>query len=136
MVDEEQSGPILPVIKYSDPEDALHRINKSDEGLGGSIWSGGIEAAQELACRMESGNVWINKHAELGPGIPFSGARMPGAGNKAGFWSKLDKLRLIVYALSTELERGVKRDYARALFVQKNGLGISGGGYVGLLLPL
>ena len=39
LVDEEQFGPVLPVIKYSDPEDALVRANASPYGLGGSIWS-------------------------------------------------------------------------------------------------
>ena len=36
LVDEEQFGPVLPVIKYSDPEDALARANASPYGLGGS----------------------------------------------------------------------------------------------------
>ncbi|HEY1862315.1 MAG TPA: aldehyde dehydrogenase family protein [Roseiarcus sp.] len=39
LVDEEQFGPILPVMKFSDPEDALRRTNATIYGLGGSVWS-------------------------------------------------------------------------------------------------
>ena len=80
LVDEEQFGPVLPVIKYSDPEDALARANASALGLGGSIWSNDRELAYDLASRMESGTAWINKHLDFGPNIPFGGAKQSGLG--------------------------------------------------------
>lgn len=80
LVDEEQFGPILPVIRYDDPEDALARANASDMGLGGSIWSADRDAAHDLATRMEAGTVWINKHLDFGPTIPFGGAKQSGLG--------------------------------------------------------
>lgn len=84
LVDEEQFGPVLPVIKYSDPEDALARANASPYGLGGSIWSSDLDKAYDLANRMASGTVWINKHAELAPNIPFGGAKTSGLGSELG----------------------------------------------------
>ena len=84
LVDEEQFGPALPVIKYSDPEDALARINRSSDELGGSVWSSDAEKARDLAIRMDSGTVWINKHADLDPSIPFSGAKQSGIGTELG----------------------------------------------------
>ncbi|MDE2562122.1 MAG: aldehyde dehydrogenase family protein [Sphingomonadales bacterium] len=80
IVDEEQFGPILPVIKYSDAEDALVRANASPYGLGGSVWSPDRDKAYELACEMDSGTVWINKHLDFGPNIPFGGAKQSGIG--------------------------------------------------------
>lgn len=80
IVDEEQFGPILPVIKYSDADDALARANASPYGLGGSIWSPDRDKAYELACEMDSGTVWINKHLDFGPNIPFGGAKQSGIG--------------------------------------------------------
>ncbi|WP_324741033.1 aldehyde dehydrogenase family protein [Tsuneonella sp. CC-YZS046] len=80
LVDEEQFGPVLPVIRYDDPEDALARANSSDMGLGGSIWSTDREAAHDLATRMEAGTVWINKHLDFGPTMPFGGAKQSGLG--------------------------------------------------------
>ncbi|HEX4179200.1 MAG TPA: aldehyde dehydrogenase family protein [Caulobacteraceae bacterium] len=84
LVDEEQFGPVLPVIKFSDPEDALARANASDYGLGGSIWSSDLDQAYALAERMESGTVWINKHSDLAPHIPFGGAKQSGLGVELG----------------------------------------------------
>jgi acyl-CoA reductase-like NAD-dependent aldehyde dehydrogenase len=84
LVDEEQFGPVLPVIKYSDPEDALIRANTSQYGLGGSIWSTDLDKAYDLASRMESGTVWINKHSDLAPNIPFGGAKQSGLGVELG----------------------------------------------------
>lgn len=84
LVDEEQFGPVLPVIKYSDPEDAVARANASPYGLGGSIWSSDPQKAYELATKLESGTVWVNKHADLAPNIPFGGARFSGLGTELG----------------------------------------------------
>jgi acyl-CoA reductase-like NAD-dependent aldehyde dehydrogenase len=84
LVDEEQFGPVLPVIKYSDPEDALARANASPYGLGGSVWSSNPARAQALARRMDTGTVWINKHTGLSPAIPFAGAKQSGIGVEMG----------------------------------------------------
>ena len=80
IVDEEQFGPILPVIKFSDVDDAMDRANASPWGLGGSVWSNDRDKAYDLACEMESGTVWINKHLDFGPNIPFGGAKQSGIG--------------------------------------------------------
>lgn len=80
LVDDEQFGPVLPVIRFDDAEDALARANNSPMGLGGSIWSSDRDKARDLAARMESGTVWINKHLDLDASIPFGGAKQSGLG--------------------------------------------------------
>jgi acyl-CoA reductase-like NAD-dependent aldehyde dehydrogenase len=80
LVDEEQFGPVLPVIKFSDAEDAIARANRTNFGLGASVWSSNFERAKQIATRLDAGTVWINKHAELVPGIPFGGAKQSGIG--------------------------------------------------------
>ncbi len=82
IVDEEQFGPVLPVIKYSDPADAIRRANATTYGLGGSIWSSNPERAYELAKQLDSGTVWINKHIEILPHVPFGGAKQSGIGSE------------------------------------------------------
>jgi acyl-CoA reductase-like NAD-dependent aldehyde dehydrogenase len=84
LVDEEQFGPVLPVIKFSDADDAMARANNSPYGLGGSIWTGDLDKAWSLAEQMDSGTVWINKHSELDPTIPFGGAKQSGLGAELG----------------------------------------------------
>lgn len=84
LVDEEQFGPVLPVLKFSETDDAVARANASAWGLGGSVWSSDLDKAYAVADKMDSGTVWINKHAELDPGIPFGGAKQSGLGNELG----------------------------------------------------
>jgi acyl-CoA reductase-like NAD-dependent aldehyde dehydrogenase len=84
LVDEEQFGPILPIMKFSDPEDALRRANATTFGLGGSVWSSNKEAAYALASQMEAGTVWINKHFDILPYVPFGGAKNSGVGRELG----------------------------------------------------
>lgn len=84
IVDEEQFGPVLPVIRYSDVEEALRLANASDVGLGGSVWSSDPARAAQLAQRLECGTAWVNGHAELLPYAPFGGCKMSGFGVEFG----------------------------------------------------
>ncbi len=84
LVDEEQFGPVLPVIKYSDADDAVARANASPYGLGGSVWAKDTDRAYALADKMDAGTIWVNKHAELDPMIPFGGSKMSGVGAELG----------------------------------------------------
>lgn len=84
LVDEEQFGPVLPVISYSDFEDVVQRANNSPYGLGGSVWAKDLDRAYALAEKMEAGTVWINQHADLNPAIPFGGAKQSGLGVELG----------------------------------------------------
>ena len=80
IVDEEQFGPILPVISYSSETEAVQAANGLDVGLGASVWSSDVGAAKHLAMQVESGTVWINTHLDFGPNIPFGGAKQSGIG--------------------------------------------------------
>merc|ERR1712050_544099 len=55
LVDEEQFGPVLPVIKYSEVSEAVQRANNTDFGLGGSVWSPDVEKALSIASQIEAG---------------------------------------------------------------------------------
>ncbi|MGH6696282.1 aldehyde dehydrogenase family protein [Sphingopyxis sp.] len=80
IVDEEQFGPILPVIRYSDIDDVVARANASPYGLGASVWSRDIDRAVAVADRIESGSVWVNQHIAIGPHIPMAGVKSSGLG--------------------------------------------------------
>jgi acyl-CoA reductase-like NAD-dependent aldehyde dehydrogenase len=84
LVDEEQFGPVLPVIKFSDIDSVVARANNSPYGLGASVWSGDTEKARALAGDLEAGTVWVNKHLDLAPNIPFAGAKSSGLGSELG----------------------------------------------------
>ncbi|CUH81215.1 aldehyde dehydrogenase family protein [Tropicibacter naphthalenivorans] len=80
LVSEEQFGPALPIIRYTDVDQAIAAANASDNGLGGSIWTSDIEKGRALAGRMECGSVWINKHGAIQPNAPFGGVKQSGLG--------------------------------------------------------
>jgi acyl-CoA reductase-like NAD-dependent aldehyde dehydrogenase len=84
LVREEQFGPVLPVLRYSDIDEVIERANDTDFGLGGSVWSSDGERAFRVATRINSGMVWVNKHLDVGPDTPFAGAKQSGIGVEMG----------------------------------------------------
>ena len=59
---EETFGPVLPVMKVSDAEEAIRLANDSPYGLTASVWSKNKEKARVLARRIQAGAVCINDH--------------------------------------------------------------------------
>lgn len=84
LVDEEQFGPALPIIRYSDIDEVIERANRNPAGLGGSVWSSDPEKARQYALKLECGSVWINKHGAIQPNAPFGGVKQSGIGVEFG----------------------------------------------------
>ncbi len=82
LVKEEQFGPILPVLRFSDEEDALRRANDTRFGLSGSVWGTDLERATRLAARLEVGTAWVNQHRTTSATVPFGGAKESGMGRQ------------------------------------------------------
>jgi len=83
LVDTEQFGPVLPVIRYSSVDDAVDSANRLGQALGASVW-GDEEEAAKIARRVEAGTVWINQHGTLNPAVPFGGIKQSGYGLEFG----------------------------------------------------
>ena len=83
IVDEEQFGPTLPIIRYTDLDEAVRNANRLDVGLGASVW-GDRDEALAVAGRLQAGTVWINGHGGLHPQIPFGGVKSSGYGLEFG----------------------------------------------------
>jgi len=84
IVDEEQFGPVLPIIRYNNVEDALARANASENGLGGSVWASDRVKAKDVAVQLECGSAWINAHGMVQPNVPFGGVKSSGLGIEFG----------------------------------------------------
>lgn len=84
LVVEEQFGPVLPIIRYTDVDEAIRLANELEVGLGGSVWSSDRERALKVASQVEAGTVWINSHGGIHPMIPFGGAKQSGYGMEFG----------------------------------------------------
>lgn len=84
VVREEPFGPILPLLKFRDVDDAIARANDSEYGLGGSVWGRDAEAAMQVALRLNTGTVWVNQIHTLGPRKPMAGHKQSGVGIENG----------------------------------------------------
>lgn len=80
----EQFGPALPIMRYTDLDEAVRLANELEVGLGASVWSSDRERAREVALRLEAGSVWVNSHGQLDPRLPFGGAKQSGYGQEFG----------------------------------------------------
>ena len=84
LVAEEQFGPVLPIIKYTDLDQAIEWANGLEVGLGSSVWGTDLDACRSVAARLEAGTTWINKHGAVDPRIPFGGVKKSGFGLEFG----------------------------------------------------
>ena len=84
LVDEEQFGPALPIIRYHDVAEAIAKANDNISGLGGSVWGSDHDGARKVASQLECGSVWINKHGAIQPNAPFGGVKQSGIGVEFG----------------------------------------------------
>lgn len=80
IVQEEQFGPVLPILKFDDVEEVIARANDSPYGLGGQVWSGDADRAEDIGLRLETGNVYINQAQAIYPHAPFGGHKASGLG--------------------------------------------------------
>jgi acyl-CoA reductase-like NAD-dependent aldehyde dehydrogenase len=99
-VDEEQFGPMLPIVSYRDIDDAVARANNTMFGLSASIWSGDPQRAAEIAPLLEAGKVTVNAHATwaMGPHLPLTGFKWSGMGVENGLWGLESYTELQVFA--------------------------------------
>jgi len=84
LVKEEQFGPILPIMSWSDEDDVIRRSNLANAGLGASVYSQDLAQAERIARRLEAGSVWINQYERPNFGAFFGGMKDSGFGGEMG----------------------------------------------------
>jgi acyl-CoA reductase-like NAD-dependent aldehyde dehydrogenase len=82
LVREEQFGPIVPILKFSDLDDALRRANDTRYGLSGSVWTSDVDRGAAIAAKLEVGTAWVNQHRATSAFVPFGGAKESGYGRQ------------------------------------------------------
>ncbi|GAB1518500.1 hypothetical protein RhiTH_001560 [Rhizoctonia solani] len=84
VVQDEQFGPIVPLLRWEDEADVVRRANATHYGLGASVWGNDLVQATRIASQIESGNVWVNEIHKFGPTIPGGGHKQSGIGVENG----------------------------------------------------
>jgi len=83
---EETFGPVLPVVKVSDADEAVRLANDHQYGLNGSVWTSDVKRGLELSSRLECGQVMVNDLVAIvgNPALPFGGVKNSGFGRYHG----------------------------------------------------
>lgn len=92
--DEEVFGPVVCLIKVKTLDEAITIANDTMYGLGASIYTENIELAHDIARKIDSGMVYINKQVSSSPELPFGGTKRSGYGrelSKAGILEFVNK---------------------------------------------
>ena len=84
LVTEEVFGPVLPVFKYKDLDEAIARVNASEWGLGSSIWTNNMIWANRAVRDIEAGVTWVNMIHYGYDELPFGGVKASGIGREHG----------------------------------------------------
>ena len=90
IVQEEQFGPILPLLSFDTLEEAIDRANASPYGLGASIWTADEAKALDISSRIAAGTVWINETQHLSPLGAFGGHKQSGLGSEGALEGLLE----------------------------------------------
>jgi succinate-semialdehyde dehydrogenase/glutarate-semialdehyde dehydrogenase len=81
---EETFGPVLPVWKVSDLDEAIALANDSEYGLGASVWTNDIRIINRVANEVEAGMKWVNQFHYGYDELPFGGVKQSGYGKEHG----------------------------------------------------
>jgi succinate-semialdehyde dehydrogenase/glutarate-semialdehyde dehydrogenase len=84
LVREEVFGPVLPVFRYRDFDDALARANDTRYGLGSSIWTYDVRRIHRAAQEIDAGMTWVNQIHYGYDELPFGGMKDSGFGKEHG----------------------------------------------------
>lgn len=76
----EQMSPIIPILKFSNDDEVVARVNDSEYGLGSSVWSADLDRAYAVGDRLEAGLTFVNSHSifSLDPDGPVCGVKQSG----------------------------------------------------------
>ena len=92
MMNIETFGPIIPIQKVKNLEEAIELANNSQYGLGCNIYTNDMEKALTAAEDIKAGSFWINDPLTDNEAAPFGGMKMSGGGRELGI-EGLDEFR-------------------------------------------
>jgi aldehyde dehydrogenase (NAD+) len=93
VVREEIFGPVLTVLTFRTPEEAIAKANDTEYGLACGVWSEKTSKVFRVAHALNCGVVWVNGYNLFDPASPFGGVRHSGFGREggiAGLWPYLE----------------------------------------------
>src|SRR5947208_11860423 len=98
---EEVFGPALPIRRIKDLDEGLRLANDSQFGLGSSIWTTNMAAANRAVQELEAGYTWVNALQIAHDELPFGGTKQSGFGKEHGVeaFHQYTEQKSVVYGL-------------------------------------
>jgi aldehyde dehydrogenase (NAD+) len=81
---EEIFGPVLTMITFRTPDEALAKANNSPYGLSAGVWTEKGSRAMAMAARLQAGVIWDNTWNRFDPAAAFGGYQESGFGREGG----------------------------------------------------
>lgn len=91
---EEIFGPVLSVLSFRTPEEAVEKANNSPYGLAAGVWSDKGAKLFKIANKLRAGVVWGNTYNQFDPTSPFGGYKESGFGREGGVQGLMPYLTL------------------------------------------
>ncbi len=100
-------GPVLSVHSFKSDEEAVQLANATKYGLAGNIWSRDVARILRVSRKIRTGTLWVNRHLNPGPEVPFGGYKRSGIGRETGVEGLNEYLQTkhISLGLGEEFER-------------------------------
>lgn len=92
---EEIFGPVLSVLTFRTPEEAVEKANNTPYGLSAGVWTDKGSLAMKMAAELKAGVVWANTYNKFDPTSPFGGFKESGFGREGGKQGLLEYAELI-----------------------------------------
>jgi betaine-aldehyde dehydrogenase len=86
-------GPILCVLPFHDEDEAVAISNDTRYGLAGDIWSRDLPRVMKVSQGIRTGTIWVNRHLNPGPEVPFGGYKQSGFGRETGMEGLMEYLQ-------------------------------------------
>jgi succinate-semialdehyde dehydrogenase/glutarate-semialdehyde dehydrogenase len=84
MMREEIFGPVAPIVRFTDVDDAVTAANQTDYGLVSYVYTADLTRGMQIAEALESGMVGLNRGVVSDPSAPFGGVKLSGLGREGG----------------------------------------------------
>jgi aldehyde dehydrogenase (NAD+) len=81
---EEVFGPVLAVMSFRTPEEAIARANNTPYGLAAGVWTDKGSKIFEISRKLKAGVIWLNTYNKFDPASPFGGFKESGFGREGG----------------------------------------------------
>ena len=92
---EEIFGPVLSVMTFRTPEEAIERANNTPYGLSAGVWTDKGAKIFKIASRLRAGVIWANTYNKFDPTSPFGGYKESGFGREGGWHGLLAYSELV-----------------------------------------